>query len=114
MSKFTTPAILLAALLAAGAANAGESMRIVYGDLDLATADGAATFDRRLEATAQHWCRREPRSVHTIIRNRAACVDSVRAEAVEQLPRNTRRAWAAALKEHRGILLAQAGGTARR
>ncbi|HZV83431.1 MAG TPA: UrcA family protein, partial [Brevundimonas sp.] len=53
-----TLAVLAAALsLAAGGAAFAGDARIVWGDLDLASATGADAFDARVERAARRLCR---------------------------------------------------------
>lgn len=74
----------IAALAIAGSASAQEA-RIVYRDLDMASAAGANAFDARVETASRSLCRgaRKPGS---IISDRAFCRAAVQREAVRLLP----------------------------
>lgn len=72
----------IAALTVLGAAPAiaQDTVRVPFGDLNLSTAAGAATFDARVAAEARDACRRGPRLVDSL------CVQRVTREAVRGLP----------------------------
>ncbi|HZV83360.1 MAG TPA: UrcA family protein [Brevundimonas sp.] len=75
-------ALSLAAV--AGSASAYDA-RIVWGDLDLSSAEGAAAFDARVDRAARRLCRGVVRPA-TRISDRAWCMAAVRREAVAGLP----------------------------
>lgn len=80
MIKTLLPLAALALLTAVPAA-AQDAVRVPFGDLNLSTASGAATFDARVAAEARDACLRGPRLVDTL------CVQRVTREAVRSLPR---------------------------
>jgi UrcA family protein len=73
---------------AAFAADGAEvSRQVFYGDLDLSTADGQATLDRRLEQAVREVCGPSGRDLGALAR-RAECVTTARASTgviVDQL-----------------------------
>lgn len=73
-----------ALLLAAGSASAQEA-RIPWGDLDLGTGRGAATFDSRVEAAADRLCRNARRPGSLLI-DRNFCRAATRGVALGDLP----------------------------
>ncbi|KQW86367.1 UrcA family protein [Brevundimonas sp. Root1279] len=79
-------------LAAAGSASAQEA-RIRYGDLDLGTGRGAATFDARVDAAAERLCRHSRRP-GSLISDRAYCREATRNVAVDELPRNAQADYA--------------------
>ena len=84
MTRTIASVLAACALAAAGSASAQE-VRIAFGDLDLATTAGAATFDARIDKAARKFCRGAHRPASRIS-NRVACERAVREEAVSQLP----------------------------
>ncbi|MBJ7484673.1 UrcA family protein [Brevundimonas sp.] len=81
----TIATVLAACTLAAAGAASAQEARIAYGDLDLATTAGAATFDARVQKAARSFCR-ESRGATSRISDRTACERAVREEAMAQLP----------------------------
>lgn len=77
------------AILSAGAASASD-FRVHIGDLDFATARGAATFDRRIQGVAQTAC------VSGSSIDQARCRADFRAEALRLLPDAHRQDYARA------------------
>jgi UrcA family protein len=78
-------ATLLAACTLAGAgAASAQTARIPFGDLDLASTEGAAAFDARVDAAARKFCRQA--NPVSRISERSACEQAVRDEALAQLP----------------------------
>ena len=78
-------ATVLAACALAGAGAASAQSRNVYGDLDLASTQGAATFEARVDTAAHHFCRAAAGGASPLAQ-RAACVREFRAEAFAKLP----------------------------
>src|SRR5688500_1356845 len=78
-------AVAAALALSAGGAASAQDARIVWGDLDLASASGAETFDARIDRAARRMCRGAHRPASRIT-DRAFCMDAVRREAVAGLP----------------------------
>jgi len=76
-----TSALVLAA---AGSASAQDA-RIVWSDLNMATASGADAFDARVDAASRKMCRDARRPVSRLS-DRSFCRAAVQAEAVRQLP----------------------------
>ncbi|MDP5103269.1 MAG: UrcA family protein [Erythrobacter sp.] len=72
--------------LAAGPADP-MTLKIATADINLATAQGQRTLDRRIEKAARSVCRADDRSTGTRIMNQDArtCLDKVRAEARQQV-----------------------------
>ena len=91
----TTAAVAGALAAFTGVAAAQDTVRVRYGDLDLAQAAGAAAFDQRVERAARGFCRAEPRQVHTLIRDRD-CAGRTRAAIMDALPDAQRNQLAAA------------------
>jgi len=87
-------ASLIAATLFVGTASAQEA-RIAVGDLNLATASGAAALDRRIETTARDLCR-SARRTGSRITDRAYCTAAVRTEVMRQLPPRAQADYASA------------------
>ncbi|EDX79198.1 MAG: UrcA family protein [Alphaproteobacteria bacterium] len=84
---FRIVSLTAAAVLAASAASASD-LRISYGDLDLATRDGAARLDTRIRQVADQLCaNRTPLE-------RLACRAGVRDEALSNLPAHARTEYA--------------------
>ena len=84
---FRVVSLTAAAVLAASAASASD-LRISYGDLDLATRDGAARLDTRIRQVADQLCaNRTPLE-------RLACRAGVRDEALSNLPAHARTEYA--------------------
>ena len=108
MFKFISAgASVVGALIAfTGTANAAETVKVSYGDLDLGSAHGAAIFDARTTKAAQRYCRSEPRPVTTFIRDFRGCMADVRGDVFDQLPRQQRLALAAAWSEGAPTVLA--------
>lgn len=84
MKIFASLAAACAVVLIAGTASAQDA-RIAFGDLDLASAAGAAAFDARIERAADRMCR-DVRRPGSRLSDRDFCRTAVRAEAVRQLP----------------------------
>lgn len=81
-----TLAVLAAVLtLAAGGAASAQDARIVWGDLNLASASGADAFDARIDRAARKMCRGAVRP-GSRIPDRTWCMEAVRREAVSGLP----------------------------
>lgn len=76
-----------AALFAADSASA-DDLRIRYGDLDLATATGAAALDARIARAAQSYC-----APYIGVR-KPECRQAVRAEVLRSLPDDARTDYA--------------------
>lgn len=74
-------------LVTSGAATAQDS-RIRFGDLDLATPEGAARFDRRVDRAARSLCGGQSPLVTT------ACVTRFKAETQTLLPGARREEYA--------------------
>lgn len=89
MKKFAFALIATAALASAGAA-AAQDYRIPYGDLDLGSVEGSATFDARVREVAERACR------GTGPLPDAQCRLRFRAEAMRQLPAARRDDYARA------------------
>lgn len=91
MHKIAAASMLAVALLgglASGAAAQSEGVR--YRDLDLSTAEGAATFRSRVSVAARRMCA-DQRNVPGSNRNgSAACEESFRREIERQLPEASR------------------------
>lgn len=87
-------ASLIAAALFAGTASAQEA-RISVGDLNLATASGAAALDARVDAMARKLCR-SARQPNSLISDRAYCTAAVRSEVMRQLPPRAQADYASA------------------
>lgn len=85
--------IFVACLVGAGPAAA--EVRIAWSDLDLTTASGAAALDARIESAARRTCRSATRT-GSRIPDVAFCKEAFRAEAVRQLPAQSRADYAAA------------------
>ncbi len=81
-------AAVAVAILSAGAASASD-YRVQIGDLDFATTQGAATFDRRVRNVAQSAC-----AGSTL--QQARCRADFRTEALRLLPRAHRDDYARA------------------
>ena len=78
-------ASVLAACALAGAGAASAESRIPFGDLDLATTEGAATFDARVETAARQFCRATGGAISPLA-ERTACEREFRKEAFSLLP----------------------------
>ena len=92
MNRLAATTAIAAVLLSAGAASASE-YRIPIHDLDFATAQGAATFDRRIQGIAQSAC------VSGSSLDQARCRRAFRIEAMERLPDAQRQDYARARTE---------------
>jgi UrcA family protein len=77
LATLALAALPIAALSTAAHAQAG---RIQVADLNLASASGKATFERRADAVATHFCRAE----HNLTQ-RSACQAGIRREADDKL-----------------------------
>ncbi|OGN50186.1 MAG: hypothetical protein A2352_05210 [Caulobacterales bacterium RIFOXYB1_FULL_67_16] len=84
---FRIVSLTTAAVLAASAASASD-LRIAYGDLDLATPQGAARLDGRIREAADRLC-----GGRTSI-ERLKCRAGVREEALSGLPDRARTEYA--------------------
>ena len=89
MKAFAAASTLALALVSAGAASA-QDYRIAYGDLDLATSQGAARFDRRVSRAARGACQTGAPLAD------AQCTARFRAEALDGLPTAHRQDYARA------------------
>jgi UrcA family protein len=107
MFKLTSTgvAVIGAVVAFASAAQAGEGVKVAYGDLDLARASGAVTFDQRTDKAAKAFCRAQPR-VDSFIKRTSECVAAVKAGVVEQLPETQRLALIAGRNESAAPVLA--------
>lgn len=79
MKTFIAASAAVVAILTSGAAMA-QDIRIPYGDLDLASAEGAKTFDRRVDRALRTACRGGSRL------QSAQCVSSLRGDIEALLP----------------------------
>lgn len=84
MTRLIATVLAACTLAGAGVASA-QTARIPFGDLDLASSEGAATFEARVDAAARQFCRQTTRPV-TRISERSVCERAVRDEALAQLP----------------------------
>lgn len=66
---------------------------VKFGDLDLASAQGQATFDRRLDAAGRELCRRTP-TEGSMIPNERACRVAAHQEAMDTLSATAPQAYA--------------------
>ncbi|MDP3403583.1 MAG: UrcA family protein [Brevundimonas sp.] len=89
MHKFAF-AFIAATVIASASAAAAQDYPVAYGDLDLGTVEGAATFDTRVRQTAGRACRGG-----TLIAN-TQCRLRFRDEALRQLPTARRDDYARA------------------
>ena len=78
-------AALAALTLATASAASAHEARIVWGDLDLASAAGADAFDARVDRAARRMCQGALRP-GSRISDRGWCMEAVRREAVAGLP----------------------------
>lgn len=86
-TTFVAATAVAVALFAAGTASA-QDLRIAFGDLDLASPEGAAQFDRRVTRAARRACDGgSPLAT-------AACMVRFRAEAQTLLPEVRRDEYA--------------------
>ena len=81
----TLVALAAALTLATGGAASAHEARIVWGDLNLASAAGADAFDARVERAARRLCLGAVRPASRI-GDRAWCMQAVGREAVAGLP----------------------------
>ncbi len=72
--------LALAALPMAALSTAAHAASVRIGDLDLASARGAAVYEQRIDAAAGRFCQDERG-----LSQRAACIAGVRAEVNEKL-----------------------------
>ena len=89
MQKFAIAFIAAAVVASAGSAIA-QDYRIAFGDLDLATAEGAAQFDRRVTRAARSACN----GIAPLAAS--SCFVRFRAEARSLLPTDRREDYARA------------------
>lgn len=86
---FMTAAALGAAIISPAIAASGDAQSgaIEYRDLDLATADGVAELDARIERAARSICEVDHHTTGTRLVSTAKrkCVDGVRASAKQQI-----------------------------
>lgn len=87
------PALVSAALLLGSAGAAAADVRIAWGDLDLSTAAGASTLDRRIDRAADRACRNARRPASRIP-DRAFCEARVRETVMDALPDAARQDYA--------------------
>ena len=98
MSKIFTMALAAVALTSGGAALADtadqKTTEVVYADLDLATAEGVAELDRRINRAAQTVCRMDETIVGTRIQSREArkCYKEAKAQMDKHFARIKRDA----------------------
>lgn len=85
MTRFIATVLAACALAGAGAGAASAQSRIVYGDLDLASTQGAAAFEARVDDAARRFCRATPRPLSRLA-ERAVCEREFRNEAFSLLP----------------------------
>lgn len=90
MQKLASAFAAAAVVLASAGAVAAQDYRIVFGDLDLGTVQGAATFDARVGRAANRACRNGAPIPD------AQCRLRFRAEAMRQLPESRRDDYARA------------------
>lgn len=83
------PALVSAALLLGSAGAAAADVRIAWGDLDLSTAAGASTLDRRIDRAC-----RNARRPASRIPDRAFCEARVRETVMDALPDAARQDYA--------------------
>lgn len=95
--------ILAAALLQVSSVAAEPTQRIPYGDLDLASPDGAAAFDRRVRQAGRRACRDGggPDLVEL------TCLRRFRRDALDALPEVRRDEYARSRAS--GVLAVRAG-----
>jgi UrcA family protein len=100
--RFTLPLIALAAFAVPAAAEETVTVRIGYGDVDVATTEGRAALEARIEARLKKACALEGTARYTHGRTTVdgKCLTEARAAAKAELER-------VALRETRG-----AGGLA--
>src|SRR5690606_12096976 len=84
MTRIIATVLAACAMAAAGSASA-QTARIQFGDLDLASTEGAAAFEARVDAAARQFCRQATRPAARTS-ERAVCERAVRDEAFAQLP----------------------------
>lgn len=83
---------------AASCCDSGRSARVAYGDLDLATAEGVAEFDRRVSNAARKVCR-DPRDGESVLVRRACVrgtIAAARRSKVHEIARQAAKHRAAA------------------
>jgi UrcA family protein len=101
--KVLSPVLFAVAVLSASSALAqSNEARIVFRDLDLSTAAGAAAFDSRVDQAAADLCRDFSMTGSRIVRNQT-CRSIVRAEAMRQLPRSRQIDYARAPRDARQV-----------
>jgi len=84
MKNIASLAAVLALTVAGGTASAQEA-RIQWGDLNLASAQGADAFDARVAGAARKACR-NARAPGRLVSDRAYCEAAFRSEAIGKLP----------------------------
>lgn len=86
--RFTLPLIALAALAAPVAAET-VIVRVGYGDVDVATAEGRAALEARIEARLKKACANEGAARYTLGRTVVdqACLTEARAAAKAEIER---------------------------
>lgn len=91
MKMFFAAALAATALSVAAAGSASaQTAHVPFGDLDLSSTAGAATFDARVDIAAKTMCRRAVRP-GSRINDSAFCTAAFRAEALAQLPKLNQR-----------------------
>lgn len=86
--RFLLPLVALAAVTAPAAAET-VTLRIGYGDVDVATPEGRAALEARIEARLKKACALEGTSRYTLGRTAvdARCLEEARAAAKTELER---------------------------
>lgn len=85
--------VLAACALAGASAASAEPTRIPYGDLNLASTEGAAAFEARVDAAARQFCRVTPRPLSRLA-ERVNCEREFRDEAFSLLPSHAQARYA--------------------
>jgi UrcA family protein len=101
-SKIAAATLIAVAALAGTAANAEDavpSQAVKYGDLNLSSAQGAATLYKRIEAAARGVCPASGRQIDQIT-SRQSCYDQAIARAVRQVNSSTLTAYYSAKTGH--------------
>lgn len=87
MTKLITAAVAaLAGALSLTSAAAAQNYSIRYGDLNLATAEGAETLRGRVAAAAHQFCATDTAGVTLLAANPRLCERRFTDEAMRQLP----------------------------
>lgn len=89
MHRFTIPLVAAAAFLAAGHARAADpevpTVKVRHADLDLASAKGRATLDRRLAAATENVCGSYSNTTFEEQERITACRAQVRQQVATQI-----------------------------